>query len=227
VSAAVSSNAIIYSYGIVAILFQSKSQFRQFWNAGRSVVHNIRMAPMTIALLLAIPLILAGLGSGLAQLRNRAALAVRKHVPSDELAYFTTRYRRRLLAAAIMTLIGVLIAGAYLGGLEASADSLAAPNADGTRKIMTDDNRQFIRLYALFWSVVIILAFGLVAVAMTDAWATRRYALRMYRHLREDHHERLRRDLAVYLQDRDQRRGRGGWAGRGAAEAPTPPDGAL
>ena len=51
--------------------------------------------------------------------------------------------------------------------------------------------------------------FALVGLATVDAFATRRYWLAQYRALRDDHQTRLRRDLAVYKQHREQTRGGG------------------
>jgi hypothetical protein len=187
------------------------------------------ISPMAVALLLAVPLMLLGLGSGLVQLRAWKILLHRKHVPSDERQYLRGRYRRRLFAAMLMMLAGALIACAYLSGLEADADALAAPNADGTKKEMTPEDRAFLRWYGAYWIGVILLAFVLVTIALADALATRRYWLSVYKQLKDDHQTMLRRDLAVFRQDHRSRHGpRGGrdWRGRGGDGAAIDP-GAL
>lgn len=181
------------------------------------------MDPATIAALaLAIPLVAFGLVSGALQVHGMRRLRERKHVPSDESAYLRGRYRRRLTAAAVMVTIGALIAGAYLSGMERRADAFGGPKpdepaaADGGPKPTADAARQFARFYGLYWIAVIVLAFVLVGLAVSDAWATRRYWMSVYRAMREDHQTQLRRDLAVYKQQKEQQRGtgRGGYGGR-------------
>jgi hypothetical protein len=157
-------------------------------------------------LLLATPLILLGVASAYFQLQGQRRLQERTHIPSDEFAYLRNRYRRRLLAAGLMILAGSMIAAAYLSGMEAKADSLkAATGEDGAKKPINDEDKQFVRLWGVYWIAVILQAFALVCIAITDAWATRRYWLSVYRAMKEDHEVKLRRDLAVYKQSRDDR----------------------
>ena len=49
--------------------------------------------------------------------------------------------------------------------------------------------------------------FALVGLALVDALATRRYWLTLYRQIKDDHQAKLRRDLAVYRQQKEQTRG--------------------
>lgn len=173
------------------------------------------------ALLVAVPLVLLGAVSGTLQFRGMRRLKARTHVPSDELAYLTQRHRRRLFAAAVMVVIGWLIAGAYLSGMENRADALGEPNPaaprdeDGKRVIAAED-RQFVRFWGTYWIGVIVLVFVLLGIAVVDAWAARRYWMGVYRQLKEDHQTKLRRDLAVYKQQVEQQRGSGrhGYGGR-------------
>ncbi|CAN5296437.1 hypothetical protein BH11PLA2_BH11PLA2_40580 [soil metagenome] len=187
----------------------------------------ILMNPTVIALTLAVPLILLGLGSGYYQIRGRRAFLTRKLVPSEEAVYLRGRYRRRLLAAGLMIVAGLLIAGAYLGGLEAHADALAAPSADGNKKVMSPEVKQFLWIYELYWIGVILLGFALVSIAFVDAWASRRYWLIVYKQMKEDHQTLLRRDLAVYRQDREQRNNRGGRWKPGETDTDAEPPRAL
>lgn len=169
------------------------------------------MNAMIVALILAVPLILLGFASAYQQLRGRRDLAARTHVPSDERAYLQGRYRRRLLAATIMIIAGVMIAAAYLSGMEATADALK-PGLDdqGEKQPLAEQDKQFLRMYGLYWISVVLLAFALVGIAIKDAWATRRYWLRLYREMKADHNAKLRRDLAVYRQQKDDRGARRG-----------------
>jgi hypothetical protein len=170
---------------------------------------------------LAFPLVLLGLVSGAFQVRGMRRLRARTHVPSDEFGYLRNRHRRRLLAAGVMVLVGGLIAGAYLSGMERRADALGEPDPNAPRdeagkRIVPPEDRQFVRAWGTYWIAVIVLVFGLIAIAIVDAWATRRYGLGLYRQLKEDHQAKLARDLAVYKQETQRRRGRGrpGFGGR-------------
>ncbi|MGL4419714.1 MAG: hypothetical protein ACRCZF_03530 [Gemmataceae bacterium] len=177
--------------------------------------------PTLKALLMALPIITVGILSALYQRRGQRQLAARSHVPSDELAYLTARYRRRLWAGGIMILAGGLIATAYLSGWEARADAMGEPDPNAPRdanhqRVMTPDERAFFRTWTLFWASILTLAFILLGIAIRDAWATRRYWFKVYQELREDHQNKLRRDLAVYKAHKDQTRSGGlpGFGGR-------------
>ena len=165
-----------------------------------------------VALVLAAGLILLGSATGYIQVRGLRALAARKHVPSDEHAYFRNRYRRRLLTGAVLVALGGLIGGTYLSGMERRADQLGEPrqqaDADPADKPkMTDAEKRFLRFWTGYWAVVLVLVFVLVGLAVVDALATRRYWLTLYRQIKDDHQAKLRRDLAVYRQHKEQTRG--------------------
>lgn len=167
--------------------------------------------PMTMALALAVGLVLLGGTTAFFQIRGLRRLAARHHVPSDEYAYLRARFRRRLLTAMLLIGIAALLAGAYLSGMESRADQLGEPRpvpAEGAEKPkMTEEQKQFFRTWAIYWIVVIGLVFVILILALLDAVATRRYWLAQYRAMQEEHNTRLRRDLAVYRQQKDHSRG--------------------
>jgi hypothetical protein len=171
------------------------------------------MSPFVLALLIAVALVVLGCFSGYAQLRGLRQLGERKHVPSDELHYLRNRYRRRLVTAGLLLVIGLLLGTAYVSGMEAMADALgnakaqpAQPLDENGKPIMSDEQRLFVRVWGFYWMGILVLVFALVGLAMVDAIATRRYWLGIYRELREEHQVKLRRDLAVYHQQKDQNR---------------------
>ena len=164
---------------------------------------------MTLALLLAIGLILLGLLTGGVQVRGLRRLAERKHVPSDEYAFLRSRYRRRLLTGIVLVAIGGLIGGAYLSGLERQADALGEPRdvaENEPKPPMTEEQKQLVRVWTAYWAGVLVLVFVLMGLAVMDSLASRRYWLEQYRQLREDHQTKLRRDLAVHKQQWEQAR---------------------
>jgi hypothetical protein len=169
--------------------------------------------PAVVALCLAVPLVGLGLASAVWQVRGLRRLAARAHVPSDERTYLRRRHRLRLANGIILTVIGGMIAGAYLSGMEARADKGRAafaqpPDApDGAVPPPTPEERQFFRFWSAYWIVVLVLAFVLILCAVADAIETRRYGLTVYRELRDEHRARLARDLAVFKQRKGDRFG--------------------
>lgn len=156
--------------------------------------------------LIAAGLILFGSFTAAVQIRARRAFRARLLVPSDEAVYFGRRYRRRLITGILIATIGILIGSAYATGLERRADHLGEPKAEANAETpaakpeMTDEEKSFVRFWAIYWVIVIVLVFAVLFLAFRDAWATRRYALGQFAHIREEHAHKLRRDLAVYKQ---------------------------
>ena len=173
---------------------------------------------MVAALTLAVPLVLLGLFSGWQQLRGLRQLKARRLVPSDEAAYLRGRHRRRFAVGVLLVILGGLIAGSFLSGQEARADELGEKkptDAEGEKREMSDEEKRFLRGYGIYWfGIVIPLTFVLIVLGMIDGLATRRFWLKLYREMREEHHSQLRRDLAVYKQEKDGRRGGGHFGGR-------------
>jgi hypothetical protein len=182
-------------------------------------------APIAVPFLLGGPLVLLGLVSGYFQVRGWKALAARKHVPTDEYSYLRNRYRRRLLVAGVLVLAGGLIAGAYLSGFERETDRIlkAREAANKVGGDVSDDEKFVLQLWGVYWIVVLALVFVLLALAMVDAWSTRGYWHKVFREMRDDHNTKLRRDLAVYRQQKEQTRG-GGRFGRRSGDMVNPED---
>lgn len=172
---------------------------------------------MIIALLISGPLILVGLASCWFQIRGLGVLRARRIVPSDEASYLRNRYRRRMMVGVLMMVIGVMIGGAYVSGMVARADELGKPqptDADGVKKQMTEEQKEFLKRFGYFWISVAILTLVMIGLAVVDGLSSRRYWLKLYREMRDEHNSQLRRDIAVYKQQKEQ--GRGGGAGGGS-----------
>lgn len=161
-----------------------------------------------VGLLLALALVAFGVGAGSRQRRTLARLREERFLPSDERAYLRGQVRRRLITSAIVALIGGMIGWTYLSGTEARASEIAdrANVAPETRQDPSDDDKQFVRQYGYFWMAVMLLVLMAVMCAMFDFLATRRYWMAQYRIIKEDHEAKLRRDLAVHRQAKDNDR---------------------
>ena len=167
--------------------------------------------PLVVALCLSVPLVGMGVWSIVMQVRGIRQLAGRSHVPLDESGYLRGRHRRRLICGSIMVAVGMMIAGAYLSGMEAKASAGRAafnqvPVAEGGI-LATPEEKQFFRFWSGYWITIVGLLGVLVLLASADAWATRRYGLTILRELRDEHKARLARDLAVFRQQKSDRFG--------------------
>jgi len=167
-------------------------------------------SPLAIALLLALVLMGLGFVTGAAQVLGLRRLAARKLVPLDEANYLRNRHRRRLLTGSILFLVGVIIAAAYVSGMETNVDNLKPKAAlEGEPEAapeMTEEQKGLVRLWSATWAVVMSLVFVLVGLAFADVVATRRYWFGIYREIRDEHQARLRRDLAVHRTQKEQNR---------------------
>lgn len=180
-------------------------------------------------LVLAAVLVLLGGVTGWFQVRGLGRLRARQHVPSDEFAYLRARHRRRLLTAVLLVVVGGMIGGAYLAGLEARVNELGEkkpdPDPDAPKPQLTDDQKALLRFWGGYWIVVVLLVFGILGLALADALATRRYALGQYHIIREDHEAKLRRDLAVYKQQKQAGTRGGRLGGRFGPSGESEPEG--
>ncbi|MCU0705937.1 MAG: hypothetical protein MUF18_18375 [Fimbriiglobus sp.] len=162
-----------------------------------------------LAFTLAAGLTAFGLFTAALQLRGMATLRARTHVPSDELAYLRGRHRRRLVIGGLMGVLGGLLAGVYLSGLEPRIDALITrPDTveAGEKRELAPDERQLVKVWAGYWTVVVAVVLVVLGLAFSDAWATRRYAMQQYKIIREEHEAKLRRDLAVHKAQHDARK---------------------
>jgi hypothetical protein len=166
-----------------------------------------------VGITLALFLIALGVGTALRQRRTLRRLRGERFIPSDELGYLRGQVVRRLLTAAVLVLLGGLIGGAFVSGMEARATGIAErqaradanPGADPAPP-PSDDDRQFVKLWGAYWIVILVLVFAAVCLAVFDFWGTRRYWMAQYRLMKADHEAKLQRDLAVYRQAKDNDR---------------------
>jgi sterol desaturase/sphingolipid hydroxylase (fatty acid hydroxylase superfamily) len=135
------------------------------------------------------------------QWRRLQQLKARAFVPQDEFTHFRKQYRRRLTTGILIAVLGVALAGAFLTGLEPKIDRLIQPQEAGApaaERQLTPEEKTLVRLWMLYWIVVLVLVVVVLGFAFTDALATRRFAMQQYQVIREEHEEKLRRDLAVH-----------------------------
>lgn len=140
------------------------------------------------------------------QFRARAALP--GDLSADDAAYFRAQFVRRLVGCALLLAVAGMIAGAYVGGLEARAEKLGDEfRGAGGDRVATPEQRQFQRLYATYWIVVLLLLFAVVMVAALDLYAIRRYGARHLQQIRDDRRAMLEREIANVRRERARRNG--------------------
>ncbi len=162
---------------------------------------------MTGGLILAAGLVLVGLATAVRQRRVLRTIADEPFLPAEDRAYRRGQARRRAATSGLLVLIGGLITGYYLSGMDARMDAIperdkvgAAPDAEPNPQ--ADSDRQFTKLVGFYWIAVMGLVFLAVCLAVTDFWATRKYWMARYKELKTDHEAKLQRDLAVYRQQK-------------------------
>jgi hypothetical protein len=169
-----------------------------------------------VGLSLALVLIVLGVGTGHRQYRTAQRLREERFIPSDEHRYLRRQVVRRALVAIVLVIIGGMIGGSYLSGMDARANAIADrkklvipaddPGRPADPNPADEADRQFVRLFGVYWIGVLVLVFIVACLAVLDFWATRRYWMAQYRRIKEDHETKLRRDLAVYRQQKDNER---------------------
>ena len=177
---------------------------------------------MVVGLLLAVCLVVFGVGTAARQRRTIERLREEKYLPSDDRTYLRGQVRRRLATSVLLVILGGMIGGAFLSGMEDRATEIGNRRARDARPVddpgrpadprqPTEEDRQFVRFWGGYWIAIAILVFVVVCLAIVDFWATRRYWMAQYRLMKEDHQAKLQRDLAVYRQAKDNERlgGRG------------------
>ena len=157
---------------------------------------------MTVGLILAAALVLVGALTALRQRRALRALAAEPFVADVDRRYRRGQAVRRMGTSGLLVVIGGMIAGYYLSGMDARMDAIPERNRDGGPDARADPDKQFAKLVGFYWIGVMGLVFVAVCLAVFDFWATRTYWMARYRELKADHDTKLQRDLAVFRQQK-------------------------
>jgi hypothetical protein len=152
-------------------------------------------------------LILLGLATGSRQFATLHRLREEPYTPDIDKVYFRGQVRRRLTAAALLLVIGVMIGFYYLSGMDARMDAIGA-KGEGDPPA-TEEDKDFARGVVIYWIVVLVMLGVVGCVAVMDFWATRVYWMGRYREMKTDHETKLQRDLAVYRQQKLNERAKG------------------
>ena len=156
---------------------------------------------MVVGLIFAVFLGLLGIGAGMRQLVTLARVRTEHFMAEEDRRYYRAQARRRMLASGLLVIIGLLIAIYYLSGMDARMVE------DKRRE--TEEDKDFAKAVGFYWISVILLVGVVIAVAVIDLIATRKYWMARYKEMKADHEAKLQRDLAVFRQQKLNDRARG------------------
>lgn len=168
---------------------------------------------MILALFFAAVVLLIAVLSIRKQLDNLKRLKRDTHVPSDDRRYLTNQAYRRIVTGVLLLGLAGMLSGAYFSGMERRAEKLGdekrGVDEEGHKPRMAQEDKDFVRFYAIWWIGILILIFFVVSLAIVDIWATRRYAWAQLKRISSEHQAVLERDLAMYRQQKMNERMRG------------------
>jgi hypothetical protein len=163
---------------------------------------------VTFGLILAAGLMLAGALAVLRQQRALRTIADEQFLADEDRHYRRGQARRRMATSGLLVVIGGMIGGYYLSGMDARMDAIpagnriGAPPQEGEPDPRAEADKQFTKRVGFYWISVLGLVFVAVCLAVFDFWATRKYWMARYKELKADHDAKLQRDLAVYRQQK-------------------------
>lgn len=158
---------------------------------------------MVIGLLFAASLLLLGLGAGYRQIVGLRRVRAEPFMAAEDRTYYRRQAVRRLGISFLLLILSGMIVTFYASGMDARMDAIPERNKEGPESDAQDKaDKEFTRQMAVYWIVVIGFLGVFVWLAVLDVWATRKYWMRRYKELKAEHEIRLRRDLALYRQQK-------------------------
>jgi hypothetical protein len=162
-----------------------------------------------IAILLSAALVAIAVVSFRYQLRTWRRLRGGEAIASDDRRYLRGVCQRRTFNAVLIVLLAGMLAGAFLSGGVGELERIARLGQQDPPEKPTDEDREVVKGWAIYWIAVLVLLFFVLAVAFADYTATSLYARQQLRRIRNEQQVLLERDLAVYRQQKLNNRMRG------------------
>jgi hypothetical protein len=163
---------------------------------------------VVVGIILAASLILAGTITALRQQRALRALTAETFLADEDRRYRRGQAMRRTFTSGLLVVIGAMIGGYYLSGMDdrmnaiPERNKIGAPPQEGEPDPQAESDKQFTKLVGFYWIGVMGLVFVAVCLAVFDFWVTRKYWMARYKELKADYDAKLQRDLAVYRQQK-------------------------
>jgi len=141
------------------------------------------------------------------QVRNWRRLRS-ESLASDDRRYVRGLAQRRTVNAVLLLGLAGMLAGAYLSGGQQELNRIAGLPAQDPPGEQTPEDREFVKSWAIYWIVFLVLLFFVIVIAAADYTATSLYARQQLRRIRDEQRTLLERDLAVYRQQKLNNRAR-------------------
>ena len=119
-------------------------------------------------------------------------------MPLDEMRRELRQSWRRLVSSGLLLLIAALLVVAQIW-----LEPYVRPLVDRPADQHTAEDRNAIWLYAAVWISILVLLFGVVAIAAFDLWAIRRYGKQQHRKLSDDRRAMIARQLRKLREERN------------------------
>jgi hypothetical protein len=140
------------------------------------------------------------------QIQTLRRLRAAEEMALEERAYLHDRARRRLVTSLLLFLLGVMLAGGLIY-LESPAQKLAddrdAMRQQGDTAPLDPEQREFARVYLVFWILFLLILMAVIFLAALDYWATRTYALRQHRKIIDDRRAMIEREVSRLRRERN------------------------
>lgn len=150
---------------------------------------------------------LAALLAGIAIVSLRYQLRTWRRLRTESLASDDRRYlrgvcQRRTLNGVLLLILAGMLSGAYLSGGQQELNRIAGLKLQEPPGERTPEDDAFIKSWAIYWIVVLVVLFAVIVIAVADYTATSLYARQQFRRIRQEQRTLLERDLAVYRQQK-------------------------
>lgn len=154
---------------------------------------------MVVALFLSLGLSLIAVVALRIQFRNLARLRSQAFA-SDDRTYLRSQCRRRILTSSLLLVLAGLLAGAYLSGGQQKFEALGELSQQDPPGTPTDEDREFVKLWSVYWIITLGVLFLVVLTAVIDYVAVAVYGRSQLRRIQHEQRDLLDRDLAMYRQ---------------------------
>jgi hypothetical protein len=121
---------------------------------------------------------------------------------SDDRKYFRGVCQRRTLNGVLLLILAGMLSGAYLSGGQQELNRIAGLPVQDPPGERTPEDDEFVKAWAIYWIVVLVVLFAVIVIAVADYTATSLYARQQLRRIRNEQRTLLERDLAVYRQQK-------------------------
>jgi len=135
------------------------------------------------------------------QVRNWGRLR-NESLASDDRRYLRGLAQRRTINSVLLLVLAAMLAGAYLSGGQQELNRIAGLKFQDPPAGRTPEDDEFVKSWAIYWSVFLVVLFFVVAVAIADYTATSLYGRQQLRRIQSEQRTLLERDLAVYRQQK-------------------------